>query len=110
MISFPNLASTCCRYAIRKDISNQQLKGGVVAAFGLVRGLAQAEEIIRGAQSSGAGMLGAETLGAAAIASGEGVISMGFATVALEVAFQRGIVKLFGSARNESNLGEHSGR
>lgn len=31
------------RYAIRQDLQNLQLKGGVVAAFGLVRGSAQAD-------------------------------------------------------------------
>ncbi len=89
-----------CRYAVRQDIGNQQLKGGVVAAFGLVRGLGQAEEIVKAAQGTPAGIFGIETLGAAAAASGESVIAIGFAAVAMEVAFQRGIVKLFGSARS----------
>jgi hypothetical protein len=74
----------------------------VVGAFGLVRGLALAEEVVKGAQSSGTGLFDAETLGAAAIASGESVICIGFAAVAMEVAFQRSIVKLFGSPRNNS--------
>lgn len=33
------------RYALRQDLRDGHLKGGVVAAFGLVRGLAQADAV-----------------------------------------------------------------
>jgi len=44
------------RYALRQDLGNSQLKGGVVAAFGLVRGLAIADSL----QTSVGGELTAE--------------------------------------------------
>eukprot|EP01024_Parvocaulis_polyphysoides_P006620 TRINITY_DN11816_c3_g1_i2.p1 TRINITY_DN11816_c3_g1~~TRINITY_DN11816_c3_g1_i2.p1 ORF type:complete len:248 (-),score=35.88 TRINITY_DN11816_c3_g1_i2:294-1037(-) len=34
------------RYALRQDINNVQLKGGVIAAFGLTRGLAAAQQVL----------------------------------------------------------------
>jgi hypothetical protein len=34
------------RYAVRSDLGNTQLKGGVVGAFGLVRGLALAQTLL----------------------------------------------------------------
>ena len=87
------------RYALRQDMTNVQLKGGVVAAFGLVRGIGQATEILQNGGSTtpvGTTVNVEVVLGTAAAAMGESMLLFGFASVALEFAFQRGIVKPFG--------------
>ena len=89
------------RYAMRQDLNNTQLKGGVVAAFGLVRGIGQASQIIlaalneSGSSSSDGGVQVVDTLGLAAAAMGESMLLFAFASVALEFAFQREWVKPF---------------
>jgi hypothetical protein len=91
------------RYALRQDMSNTQLKGGVVAAFGLVRGIGQASQIIlaalngnsEGSSSTSASDSLIDTLGSAAAAMGESILLFAFASVALEFAFQREWVKPF---------------
>eukprot|EP00884_Botryococcus_braunii_P006365 jgi/Botrbrau1/1572/Bobra.0107s0059.1 len=84
------------RYALRKDTGNLQLKSGVVAAFGLVRGLALAEMLQYSANDSST--LAVPTIAAAALATGEAMLTFGFAAAALEFAFSRGVVKPFGAA------------
>jgi hypothetical protein len=90
------------RYALRQDLNNSQLKGGVVAAFGLVRGIGQASQIILVALNpsnppTGGGSSAelVDTLGLAAAAMGESMLLFAFASVALEFAFQREWVKPF---------------
>ena len=87
-----------CRYAVRQDLNNLQLKGGVVAAFGLCRGLALAEGTFTASNQPPT----VAALGGAAIAAGEAMLSVGFAAAALEVAFQRGLIKPFGSVSDTS--------
>ena len=74
-------------------------QGGVVAAFGLVRGLAQAGEILGSAG-------GAEDLAAgfplAALAMGQAMLTFGFASAALEFGFRQGYVRTFGAAAAEA--------
>mmetsp|Transcript_6572 Transcript_6572/g.18330 ORF Transcript_6572/g.18330 Transcript_6572/m.18330 type:complete len:250 (-) Transcript_6572:371-1120(-) len=82
------------RYALRQDLGNSQLKGGVVAAFGLVRGLAIADSL----QTSVGGELTAELVAKGALLAGQSVLTFGFAAVALEFALQRGLLKPFGTA------------
>ena len=84
-----------CRYAVRQDQSIQ-LKGGVVAAFGLARGAALAESVFKASSSS---MPSVDTLAAAALLCGESMITIAFAATALEYAFQRQIIKPLGSLR-----------
>lgn len=79
------------RYAVRQDIGNKQLKAGVLAAFGLVRGLALAEQLTNDNGISVA------TVGQGALLCGQSVIIVGFAALALELAFQKQILKPFGS-------------
>ena len=67
------------RYAVRGDVTDAQLRGGVVAAFGLVRGLAEASA--------------ADDLGLAALAMGESMLVFAFAAIAVEVAFQQNFVR-----------------
>lgn len=68
------------RYAVRGDATNSQLKGGVVGAFGLTRGLSLAEGML----SSSDGW-SVEQVGAAAIGLGQSMLLFGFAAVALEL-------------------------
>ena len=82
------------RYAVRQD-QNLQLKGGVVAAFGLARGLAMAEMVLKEHLDN---IFEAQTLAAAALLCGESVIIAAFAATALESGFQRGLVKPFGAS------------
>ena len=83
---------------MRQDLGNSQLKSGVAGAFGLVRGLAQAEEILKPKLTGGPPSL--ETIGAAAIAAGEGVLTMALAAVALDIAMRQGLLKPFGTANS----------
>jgi len=85
------------RYALRQDLGNSQLKGGVVAAFGLVRGLAVADAL----QSAAGGELTTELLAKGALLAGHSVLTFGFAAVALEFTLQRGILKAYGAASIE---------
>ena len=83
------------RYALRQDLANIQLKGGVVAAFGLVRGIGQASEMLDKATDGLSTLPSVEALAIAAAAMGESMLLFAFASVALEFAFQKGIVKTF---------------
>eukprot|EP00193_Tetraselmis_chui_P011722 CAMPEP_0177785738 /NCGR_PEP_ID=MMETSP0491_2-20121128/20519_1 /TAXON_ID=63592 /ORGANISM="Tetraselmis chuii, Strain PLY429" /LENGTH=323 /DNA_ID=CAMNT_0019306841 /DNA_START=271 /DNA_END=1242 /DNA_ORIENTATION=+ len=82
------------RYALRQDLGNSQLKGGVVAAFGLVRGLAIADAL----QSGVDGQVTMDIVAKGALLAGHSVLEFGFAAVALEFALQRGFLKPFGTA------------
>ncbi|KAK9819641.1 hypothetical protein WJX72_000632 [[Myrmecia] bisecta] len=84
------------RYAIRRDIGDSHLKGGVIAAFGLVRGLAQAETIQETAAKAGNSILSADVLGQAALVAGESMLTFGFAAVAMEIALRQGYLRPFG--------------
>ena len=74
-------------------------QGGVVAAFGLVRGLAQAGEIL-GAAGGGDDLFSA--LPQAALAMGQAMLTFGFASAALEFGFRQGFVRTFGAAAAEA--------
>ena len=80
------------RYAVRKDVENLQLRGGVVAAFGLVRGMALAVPLLEGAV---VGDDVIEIVGAAGLGMGASMLLFGFASVGVEAAFARGWVKRF---------------
>ena len=79
------------RYAVRGDLSNIQLKSGVVAAFGIVRGIGQISEHLLVSN----GDLDTSTFGNLALELGESMIIFGFAAVAIEIAFTRKILKPF---------------
>ncbi|KAI8109952.1 hypothetical protein M9434_001228 [Picochlorum sp. BPE23] len=82
------------RYAVRSDVRNTQLKGGVVGAFGLVRGLSMAQEVV-GAGSGGYSSLpGVDVMGEAAIVMGQSMILFGFCSAALEFAARNSWVEL----------------
>ena len=74
------------RYAIRQD-ENPQLKGGVVLAFALVRGLAQVD----------ASSAIAQHFWPFFAACGESLLLCGGSAIALNLAFAQAWLKLFGS-------------
>lgn len=78
------------RYALRDDLGNRQLKGGVVGAFGLARGLGAADVYLHGSDA-GAVASWAE----AALLAGEAVLTFALAGAALEVAFEKDVIKPF---------------
>lgn len=91
------------RYAVRQDLGNTQLKGGVVAAFGLVRGVAQATDALlaptatpSAATGGGGGGDLAALLAAfphAALLAGEAMLTFAFASAAVEFAFRQGLLQ-----------------
>ena len=117
------LFGLCYRYAVRRDLNNAQLKvrpplgpvhlqqsacahpvhgcwgtlqAGVVAAFGLARGIAQADALQSQAASSGGSPFAAEVLGPAALLVGQSLLVTLVASLALEAAFRRRWLKPFG--------------
>jgi hypothetical protein len=73
------------RYAVRDDDSNAQLRGGVVAAFGLVRGIAAASSVLL--------LPDDDMIGRGALAMGESMLLFAFAAVAVEAGFRMNYVK-----------------
>lgn len=88
------------RYAVRRDVENSELKGGVVGAFGLARGLSAADVYLRAASLEGD--LDVASYAQAALLAGQGVLTFAFAALALEQAFERDIVKPFGVASEDA--------
>eukprot|EP00198_Chlamydomonas_reinhardtii_P005656 XP_001694992.1 predicted protein [Chlamydomonas reinhardtii] len=85
------------RYAVRSDSSNRQLRLGVVEAFGLVRASGAADVLQAGSAGSPEGPLSlAGAVGPGALYALESLILFGFASVAVEAAFNAGFLKRFG--------------
>lgn len=78
------------RYAVRDDFGNDQLKTGVLGAFGLTRGLGEADVYLHG---SDAGSVA--SWAEAALLAGESVLTFAFAYAALEYGFKNDILKPF---------------
>lgn len=81
------------RYAVRQDVSNAHLKGGVVAAFGLVKAIGAADML----QSMSPDAFSIGVLGNAALYAGQSMLTVAFAATALEAGFNNGFVKRFDS-------------
>lgn len=79
------------RYAVRQDATNMHLRGGVVAAFGLVKALGAADVIQATADASD--VLSADVVGNAALYAGQCMLLFGFAAAAVEAGFSNGWVK-----------------
>lgn len=79
---------------MRQD-QNTQLKGGVVAAFGLARGSALAEAFLKTHSDA---IFDVQTVAAAALLCGQSLIAIAFAAAALEAGFQRGFLSQFGAS------------
>lgn len=84
------------RYALRDDFGNDQLKGGVVGAFGLARGLGAADVYLHGSDAARF-----ESWAEAALLAGEGVLVFAFAAAALEAGFRGGFLRAFPMQKNE---------
>lgn len=108
VISIGTAAVSCAvfgvtyRYAVRKDLGNNELKGGVVGAFGLARGLSAADVYLRAASLNG-DAAGFETYAQAALLAGQGVLMYAFAALALEQGFSQGFLKPFGDASSSKD-------
>lgn len=90
------------RYAVRQDDTNLQLRGGVVAAFALVKALGAAD-VLQGAAEAGE-ELSMSTVGPGALYAAQCMLLFGFAAAALEAGFSGGLVKrMAGSSGDESS-------
>jgi len=78
------------RYAVRTDETDTQLKAGVVAAFGLVRAIGAADIFLATEES---GRLTLEVFGLSALYAAQSMLVVGFAAVAMELAFSKGFVQ-----------------
>ena len=79
------------RYAVRENIDDFQLKGGVVGAFGLVRGFGQAEVFMDVASNNNE--LSFSSFAQAAAICGESVLVFLFAGLCVEAAMARDFVQ-----------------
>lgn len=77
------------RYAVRDDVGDSHLRGGVVAAFGLVRALGGADIL----QATSDNPFAPEVVGPAALYALQSVVVVGFAAAAVEAALTNGFVK-----------------
>ena len=84
------------RYTLRDDLGNEQLKGGVVGAFGLARGLGAADVYLHGSDATRV-----ESWAEAALLVGEGVLVFAFAAAALEAGFRNEFLKPFPTRKKE---------
>jgi hypothetical protein len=82
------------RYAVRDDFGNDQLKFGVLGAFGLTRGLGEADVYLHGSDA-----LSFSSWAEAALLAGESVLTFAFAYAALEYGFKNDILKPFPMSR-----------
>jgi hypothetical protein len=89
------------RYAVRTDLSNVQLKSGVVAAFALVRALGLTAD-------EGPRVLGGDVvaLANAGVLGAESMWLFFFTALVLEQAVGMGAIKLYGEAAEAAEAGE----
>jgi len=94
------LFSVVYRYALRRDLGNIHLKGGVVAAFGLVRGAAQVEALVAEQRAGDlAELVPVAVVAQAAALVGESVLLFALAGAALEACMTRGYISSFPKRR-----------
>ena len=82
------------RYAVRGDKNNSQLKGGVIGAFGLTRGLSLAQVIASSGTQGYTNLPDTDVLVNAAVSMGQSMILFGFCSVALEYAASKKWVEI----------------
>ena len=75
-----------------------QLRAGVVAAFGLARGIGAGDALQSLAASQGSFPLSPEVVGRGALAAGEGVLVAAFAAAAMEAAVKAGFLAPLGGS------------
>lgn len=78
------------RYAQRDDLGNDQLKLGVLGAFGLTRGLGEVDVYLHGSDTSQF-----STYAEAALLAGESLLPFAFAFAALDYGFKSDVLKPF---------------
>ena len=78
-----------------------QLRAGVVAAFGLARGIGAGDALQALAAAEGKFPLSLEVVGRGALAAGEGVLIAAFAATAVEAAVRAGFVAPRGGGVSE---------
>ncbi|GAX85961.1 hypothetical protein CEUSTIGMA_g13377.t1 [Chlamydomonas eustigma] len=78
------------RYAVGTSPNNTDLKGGVVAAFGLVRAASAADVLQHLSPEDPFTM---EVVGPAALYAGQSVLMFAFAAIAIEAAFRQGLIQ-----------------
>lgn len=83
---------------MRADATNAQLRGGVVAAFALVRAMAAGEALLAAA----GGELSLDVIGNAALTGAQSMLLFGFAAAAIEAGFGQGLVKRFGDNSSDA--------
>ena len=76
------------RYAVRDDFGNDELKFGVLGAFGLTRGLGEADVYLHGSDATSF-----SSWAEAALLAGESVLTFAFAYAALEYGFKNDYLK-----------------
>lgn len=84
------------RYASAANPGNGQLRGGVVGAFGLTRGLPLAQGALLASER-----LDAESVASAALLAGQSMLLVGFAAAAVELGLTQGLLAPFGAAGSE---------
>ncbi|KAG0611699.1 hypothetical protein M758_7G159300 [Ceratodon purpureus] len=82
------------RYAVRRDLGNLQLKSGVAAAFGLVRGAGYAAESLAGFPETGF-----DDILKASLVTGESVLIFVTAAVALDYCLRENLLSPFPSKK-----------
>ena len=83
------------RYALRRDMNNPHLKGGVIGAFGLTRGVAQADTFLAAsAQSSGQGLSFVE-FAQASLLIGEAMVTFALVGAVIDATMRRGLLSPF---------------
>ncbi|KAF6255576.1 hypothetical protein COO60DRAFT_199711 [Scenedesmus sp. NREL 46B-D3] len=87
------------RYAVREDAANMHLRGGAVAAFGLVKALGAAD-VIQATADAG-DVFGAAVVGNSALYALQCMLLFGFAAAAVEAGFSNGLVKRMGGTSGQ---------
>lgn len=82
------------RYAVRRDLGNVQLKSGIAAAFGIVRGAGYATQALTGFPETGI-----DSILKASLETGESVLLFITAAVALDYCLQNNVLSPFPSKK-----------
>lgn len=101
LISTASVAVSCAlmgvvwRYALRRDMNNPHLKAGVIGAFGLTRGVAQADTFLAAsAQTSGQGLTYIE-FAQASLLVGEAMVTFALVGAVIDATMRRGLLSPF---------------
>lgn len=90
-LTAPACACGPCRWTIGNSPENPHLRGGVIAAFGLVR-TAAAADMLQLASADGPFTL--DVIGSSALYAGQSTLMFAFAAAAIEAGFRQGLIRL----------------